>query len=287
MEKEENVCVETLGTEETMTSVGSAVLEADAGRAVGEETAEKKASAVWKKFKDADALASAYEALEAEFTRRSQRLKVLEKAAENREEMRVAAAEKAEKLKERAVARKAEMRAFDDFVFDMGKAHTQLQDRPEALENAAGSAQPLCGDKIANDGGRYALNEENSMVTMPEKREGSTEETRIARGAEFGSVTGNGRSVGAEEVHTSEWFSAVAMHGNTGNSSEELFRAASRDEGVRLRIIGEYLASIKKTGAPLTASGAGMPVSPALKARSIGDAGSMALLYFKEPCKNR
>lgn len=287
MEKEENVCVETLGTEETMTSVGSAVWEADAGRAVGEGTAEKKASAVWKKFKDADALASAYEALEAEFTRRSQRLKALEKAAENREEMRVAAAEKAEKLKERAAARKAETRAFDDFVLDVGKAHTQPQDRPESLENAAGSAQPLCGDKIANDRGRYALNEENGMVTMPEKGECSAEETRIARGAEFGSVTGNGHGVGAEEVHTSEWFSAVATHGNTGNSSEELFRAASRDEGVRLRIIGEYLASIKKTGAPLTASGAGMPISPVLKAKSIGDAGSMALLYFKEPCKNR
>ena len=39
---------------------------------------EKQAPAILKKFKDVDALARAYEALQSEFTRRSQRLKQLE-----------------------------------------------------------------------------------------------------------------------------------------------------------------------------------------------------------------
>ena len=47
------------------------------------EASEEGALTVLGKFKDVGALARAYESLQAEFTRRSQRLRQLEKEAEN------------------------------------------------------------------------------------------------------------------------------------------------------------------------------------------------------------
>ena len=47
------------------------------------EAEEKRGPALLGKFRSADALAEAYSALEAEFTRRSQRLRELERRAEN------------------------------------------------------------------------------------------------------------------------------------------------------------------------------------------------------------
>ena len=64
---EDNVCGETTRTE--------TVAVANGAMAQGKEDV----SAVLGKFKDVNALANAYSALEAEFTRRSQRLKELEK----------------------------------------------------------------------------------------------------------------------------------------------------------------------------------------------------------------
>ena len=57
------------------------------------------------KFKSVDALASAYGALEAEFTRRSQRIKELEKTVENlKADLSRAEASGAEKLRKTAEA---------------------------------------------------------------------------------------------------------------------------------------------------------------------------------------
>ena len=89
-----------------------------------------------------------------------------------------------------------------------------------------------------------------------------------------------------EEGKGEKAFPAVANYGNTVVSSEELYRQVSRDEGVRLKIIGEYLASIGRNGAPLTASGAGVPITPPLRAKNIADAGAMALQLFKQPYQN-
>ena len=65
MTGEENVCGGKEGTERALEAEG------------------KNGSAVLGKFRDVNALAEAYGALEAEFTRRSQRLRELEKRAEN------------------------------------------------------------------------------------------------------------------------------------------------------------------------------------------------------------
>lgn len=91
LEKEENVRM----TEEVEEAKTVAVLpqeafaEGGAGKTVP-ETAEAKAeeasAAILGKFRSPDALAKAYAALESEFTRRSQRLKELEKQVENFQE---------------------------------------------------------------------------------------------------------------------------------------------------------------------------------------------------------
>ena len=65
-------------------------------------------------------------------------------------------------------------------------------------------------------------------------------------------------------------------------SAEELFEKVASDEAVRLRIIGEYLASLGKSEAPLTAGGKGVLAAPLVKAKSVGEAGDMALLYFRK-----
>ena len=64
-------------------------------------------------------------------------------------------------------------------------------------------------------------------------------------------------------------------------SSNELYEKARCDEGVRLRIIGEYLASVNKGVVPLTKGGAGTLTAPVLKAKTLDEAGNMALLMFK------
>lgn len=119
------------------------------------------------KFKDADALMRAYEALEAEFTRRSQRLKELE--GRNKEE----------------------------------KAPAEGQAAPPSA---------------------------------------------------------------AEEV-------------SAERASEELYRAVIGNEGVRARVLSDYLSSLR--GVPLMGgSGAGVS-APAAKAKSIAEAGALALGYFR------
>ena len=99
MEKEENVYEQTTQTEEFA------------------KASENGASAVLGKFKDVDALARAYESLQAEFTRRSQRLRQLEKEAENFKEGKEPSG--AEKLRKAAKAKREERREFDAFVADM------------------------------------------------------------------------------------------------------------------------------------------------------------------------
>ena len=64
-------------------------------------------------------------------------------------------------------------------------------------------------------------------------------------------------------------------------SSEGLYEKVQKDEQVRLRIIGEYLASIGKSGVPVTCGNHGILAAPPLRAKSIADAGGMALHYFK------
>ncbi len=211
MNIEENVDVETTLTEEAI--------------AVGPSEGQD-ASTVLGKFKDVDALAKAYESLQAEFTRRSQRLRSLEREVEN---FKRAEPSGAEKLRKTAEARRQSARAFDDFVAEVGE-------------------RPV---------GKPTQSEEGAEGRLEEK----TEEKLLAN-------------------------EGLQTKGDTpvtgGVSSEELFNQASNDEAVRLRIVGEYLASLGKSGAPITTGKGGVFAAPPVKAKTVGQAGDMALLYFRK-----
>lgn len=51
---------------------------------------------------------------------------------------------------------------------------------------------------------------------------------------------------------------------------------------MRLRIIGDYLASLRSADAPLMRGGTAVFTAPPVKAKSIAEAGTMALCYFKK-----
>ena len=217
MEEKENVYEENIQTEQVA------------------QAKENVGSAVLGKFKSVDALARAYESLQSEFTRRSQRLKELEREAENfsyaneQRAIKDGAKTGVEKRRENAVLRRAEERKFDDFVSE--------------LETANACAEP-----------------EN------EKPVESIQQT-----VDTPSVVESG----SKDASQSDVVPSVALGG------DELYELAIRDEKVRLKIIGEYLSSIGKSGAPLMKGGVGALTAPPLKPRSIGEAGNMALRFFK------
>lgn len=174
---------------------------------------EGNGSAGLGKFKSVDALLQAYESLQAEFTRRSQRLKQLERETENRTGGQGEDAG-AEKLRKLAEHRKAEEAEFDSFVAE--------------LEERAVSPVPETAEEEAGNGPFVAESREAQPL-----------------------------------------------------SSDMLYQKAVGDESVRLKIIGEYLSSLGKTGVPLMRGGAGTLVAPPVKPKSVEEAGSMALRFFK------
>ncbi len=246
---EDNVYEETTPAESTIavSNVGE-----------GRNDAEKKDCSIPGKFKDVDALARAYEALQAEFTRRSQRLKELERKTENSAE-NGAAYTGAEKLRKNALARKKEAKRFDEFLatteeIGSGESKTAMaepiEERP--LEDAAVNRQ-----NMENEGAVYA-----SSVAADSVKEGLED--------------------GKETEEKEGMAQSVAMGEGVTLSSEELYKQVCGDEALRLRIIGEYLASIGKVGAPLMVGGTGAMVTPPQRAKNIVSAGDMALQYFKQ-----
>lgn len=237
LEEKENVGVETASTEEI-------------AKANGAVAQNQEALSVLGKFKDVDALAKAYGSLQAEFTRRSQRLKELERQAENFN----AQTEKsgAEKLRKKAELKKAEERAFDEFVSELeqGGENRGEGEKNNALEPLVEKERALCSSGDTD----MPTSEESALETSAE----------TALGLERDATVGLGREP------------AVAV------SSDDLYQRVSRDENVRLRIIGEYLSSLGKVNAPLMRGGASTLASPPLKAKSIDEAGGMALRYFKK-----
>lgn len=209
-----------------------------AENASAEQVAEAKkdlGSTALGKFKSVDALARAYESLQSEFTRRSQRLKELERevenfSANNGRETTDGVHLNVEKRKENANVRRAEERKFDDFVSELESANacaTSEQEKPtERVEQTLASDDAFVAEK--------SLEAESHCDVIPPVAEG-----------------------------------------------DALYELASRDERVRLKIVGEYLSSLGKSGAPLMKGGGGALATPPLKPRSINEAGTMALRFFK------
>ena len=238
-ENKDNVCEETTRAEESMKTELDAM----------DNGVPQTASTALGKFKDVDALFKAYGNLQAEFTRRSQRLKELEKLAENWKtgEKKNASAELTEKLRKTSEYIKAETQAFDGFVSEIEKAGMQAKLDP--------TTQP------------ESEAEENSAKDVAE--ESATCATQPNTTSENNAMPLTGGTSVAESRARAEL------------SSETLYERVLGDEGVRLRIIGEYLASVGKGAVPLTKGGAGTLTAPAVKAKTLNEAGNMALLMFK------
>lgn len=244
MEKKENVYERTNATEK-VTQV-----QAETGEKMG---LPQEVSTVAGKFKDVSALVRAYESLQAEFTRRSQRLKELERLAEN-SKSGAAVDSGAEKLRKNAESRREKAKAFDEFVMEVGKAHGQTEP-DEKVESPVATAAASVDEN--------AENAENEQVHIENTvKEGDLQAEK-------------------ESVVDAEKTARPSVAGNA--PSDDLYLQVSRDEGVRLRIIGEYLASVGRSAPPITAAGVGTYVSPPRKARNISDAAAMALQYFKKP----
>ncbi len=187
---------------------------------------KEKGSAVLGKFKDVSALAEAYGSLQAEFTRRSQRLKELE----------------------RELAKRSEAQETEKTVC--------------AQADGSGKAEVLASD--------------TPNVRLPEEgaEEGGAADTVEAEEGVSGETAGTGERL--------EELSEADARGVAGYSAEKLYEEAVKNEEVRLRIIGEYLTSLSRTYAPLTSGGRGTPsVSPS-RAKSVADAGNMALKLFQK-----
>ena len=287
------------------------------------EAEREKGPAILGKFRSADALAEAYSALQAEFTRRSQRLRELERKAENPEAKAGGALQTAEKPQQRepgretevcsesSVSRKVAARSVaaedgrgpalshftssDEEVGQPAKAGKSAGQTAEAAERAE------TGEQAENSGreGILAKTEGKATAEAVKSTEGAVSEERETaeraretartlqaapeqgdkRADDESAVPGTGQGVKTAEIGEKP---EGAPEKTAGELSEEaLYRAASASESVRLRIVGDYLASLKNPGAPLMRGGTGTLAAPPLKARSIDEAGTMALQYFR------
>ena len=254
----------------------------------------KNASAVLGKFRNVDALAQAYNALQAEFTRRSQRLKELERERENLK----AGIESAEhlgvgKLRKNAMARKVNEQRFDAFVADVFADNNADKRAEMDVEMNVETDAEIDVQKVAE----RPLDVCVQTSERESEKEGTLEKDEPAKALKKDELAGDMQAsmakVGNKEQSMEELKNPVALGvqegaiGSVANdrvpelSSETLYEKVLQDEGVRLRVIGEYLSSIGKSGAPVTFGNAGILAAPPMRAKSIADAGGMALQYFK------
>ena len=219
------------------------------GAADGADAEGKEKSALPPKFRDVSALAEAYNALQAEFTRRCQRLKELEALAEN---------PKQEKS-DRSEPKNAENESV------------QAGASPANDENKSGGSfgEKNC-DGPADASGK---DEKQSDDAAAEKSGGEKEK---GENADFR------KTACREEKKESEQSEGIASAAKNPLSEEELEAAVFANENVRLKIIGDYLSSLKKNGAPLVRGGTGTLAAPPLKASTIEDAGGMALRFLQK-----
>ena len=172
---------------------------------------EKKGSADLGKFKDVNALLQAYHSLQAEFTRRSQRLKRYEDAEKDN--------------RERAQAQDT----------DAADGQLPTADAPTELHQEADSARP---DSPIEEN---VKDEESQPQAQPIERAAEEKKQETATQCEGISATHSA----AKEQETLS-----------------LYERAASDESVRLKIVGDYLSSIGKSGAPLIKGGSGVLASP-------------------------
>ncbi len=251
MEKEkENGYVERTQTETTAT--------ADMGVG-GERNCPNSVSTALGKFKDVDALLKAYDCLQAEFTRRSQRLKQLERERENyTSEGGTHGA--VEKLRRNAEKARRDEEKFDGFIAEIEGANVRAlsKDDPSPVQPVAMATE---GEDV------------RETPVQTDRDSSKTAESVRADGDRVEEVGG--------KVRESEGTFVAESRKAQPPSFDELYRFANANEEVRLKIIGEYLHSVGKSGAPLVKGGNGLLSAPPLKAKTVREAGEMALCWLK------
>ena len=267
MIEKENVCVEEKGA-------GQAVIAAEGTK----ESCPDLGSTAPKKFKDADALARAYGALEAEFTRRSQRIKELEKEVEKlKSGFADSGSSGAEKLRKNAESRRNAAKEFDKFMRELGKQGEKIEKQDEKATEKQAEKEAL-GEDAPENGFAATDMEKDDVQTLVSAVKGAEKAEQVLKTENLGD---EGEKMKAALQKSREASSVVGER--EALSSDELYARVCDDEKVRLKIIGEYLSSVGKNLPPLTAGGVGAMLAPPMRAKSIADAGSYALQYFKKP----
>lgn len=227
------------------------------GGADGADAAAAKAIrfALPPKFKDVSALAEAYNALQAEFTRRCQRLKELEMRAEE-------SSGKASK--------QSDNKSFSDAVGGVHAADGK-DTSVKQTENGIGA-----GEEAFAEHGEAAA-DASAGTTDPETEKSDVSGMKNAGSDEAIDDAGNGESEANFAVPARKSVEAAL----TAESPEKKDADEGVDEETRLKIIGEYLDSLRKNAAPLARGGAGTFGTPPAKATSLEEAGAMALRAFR------
>ena len=177
-----------------------------------------------------------------------------------------------EKLRKNTLLHKEENQQFTDFVTE-----TLQKNRPIA-KNGASDSTPTSFEVHPSKEEDLQGGKEQNGHTMVEVND-LQETEKLERGGEMGTetVSASMRNVGEEENEN-----RPEREENT-ESFETLYERASKNEQVRLRIIGEYLSSLGKPSVSLMAGSMGVLTTPPKRAKDIRDAGNMALMYFKKP----
>ena len=214
------------------------------------------------KFKDVNALLQAYQSLQAEFTRRSQRLKRYQEQENQRREASLSSGNGSDADNEKNRAEK-----FDDLE-SATAPYTEINAAPStqsgkldtaeiAVEEPQSQADALCDDGV---------------------RPCSATEEKITESEDGETFAAQSGSADHDTVNKEKEIQTDRVR---EQSAQSLYELAAANEEVRLRIVGDYLSSIGKSNAPFVRGGASALVTPPKKPRNLADAGNMALAYLK------
>lgn len=103
---------------------------------------------------------------------------------------------------------------------------------------------------------------------------------RLCPAAEESGTGESTRKEGEEMTRRSELPAPSAAQPAEKMNDEELFRLVQDNAGVRARVLGEYLQTLK--GVPLMTGGGAGVTAPVQKPKNIREAGALALGYLKK-----
>lgn len=258
-----------------------------------ENSVEAENQAILGKFKSVDALTKAYGALEAAFTKKSQQLASMKEKVERLEKKAGAGVEK---LRQNAHLRKLREKEFDVFLRELSgeNANDELQAAADEMKGKQSEQETLYASAPVEENftekvGRYELNKAKSGENLADRLDADLKNHQTERFERpfYSDGTGeNARSLQGsfereKESGCGQEKECVVRGKDAVLSYEDLYQAVKQNEEVRLKIVGEYLSSIGKSGAPISMGGMGTLAVPPKKAKTVNEAGGMALRYFK------